>query len=141
MRRLDRVLSRVAERGDPLGADLLIDHLERKLAGEPVPIVVAQQRSGMMQTFKERTIQQVIYDRHIIDGTYVVEIVLPPGWKDDPVDHSPRADAGSNTAFSASTIGPVQRRVWSQARTDPPRPSTTNSLAASNTRGSARRNR
>ncbi len=58
MRRLDRVLSRVAERGDPLGADLLIDHLERKLAGEPDPIVVARQRSGIMQTFKEKTDQQ-----------------------------------------------------------------------------------
>lgn len=58
MRRLDHALSRVAERGDPLGADLLIDHLERKLAGEPDPIVVARQRSGTMQTFKDRTIQQ-----------------------------------------------------------------------------------
>ena len=58
MRRLDHVLSRVAERGDPLGADLLIDHLERKLAGEPDPIVVARQRSGIMQTFKEQTTQQ-----------------------------------------------------------------------------------
>lgn len=57
MRRLDHVLSRVAERGDPLGADLLIDHLERKLAGEPDPIVV-RRRSGIMQTFKEETARQ-----------------------------------------------------------------------------------
>ena len=58
MRRLDQVLSRVAERGDPLGADLLIDQLEHKLAGEPDPIVVARQRSRTMQTYKERTVQR-----------------------------------------------------------------------------------
>ena len=58
MRRLDHVLSRVAERGDALGADLLIDHLERKPAREPDLIVVARQRSGTMQAHNERSIQQ-----------------------------------------------------------------------------------
>ncbi len=58
MRRLDRDLSRVAERGYPLGADLLIDRLERNLAGEPDPIVVDRQRSGIMQTTNERTTRQ-----------------------------------------------------------------------------------
>lgn len=55
MRRLDRVLIRVSERGDPLGAELLIDHLERKLAGEPDSIVVARHGSDIMLTSEEQT--------------------------------------------------------------------------------------
>lgn len=58
MRRLDHELSRLAERGDPLGADLLIDRLEHRLAGDPDPIVVARRRSGIMQTSTERAIQE-----------------------------------------------------------------------------------
>ena len=58
MRRLDHELSRLAERGDPLGADLLIERLEHRLAGEPDPIVVARRRSGIMQTSTERSIQE-----------------------------------------------------------------------------------
>ena len=57
MRRLDQLLNRVAERGDVLGADLLIDHLERELAGEP-PIVVARKRSDIMLTSQEDATRQ-----------------------------------------------------------------------------------
>ena len=41
MSRLDRSLSRLAERGDPIGSDLLLERLERQLTGESSPKVVA----------------------------------------------------------------------------------------------------
>ncbi len=46
----------------------------------------------------------------------------------------------SMTALSACTTDSAFRRVWSQAKTSPPKASLTNAVAALNTRGSARRN-
>ena len=50
------------------------------------------------------------------------------------------AAASSNSGFRAATTAAALRRVWSHASTLPPRPCAAKALAASNTRGSARRN-
>lgn len=41
MQRLDRALIELAERGDAIGPDLMLDRLDRALSAEPEPIVVA----------------------------------------------------------------------------------------------------
>jgi len=41
MSRLDRMLSRLAERGDPIGSDRLLERLDQHLTGESTPDVVA----------------------------------------------------------------------------------------------------
>lgn len=51
MSRLDRALSRLAERGDPIGSDVLIARLERQLTSEPVPgTVTLETRRRAMET-------------------------------------------------------------------------------------------
>lgn len=55
MRRLDQALVELAERGDPIGPDLMADRIDRHLAGETDAVVVAlDPRRTTMQT-RERT--------------------------------------------------------------------------------------
>ena len=56
MSQLDRALGRLAERGDPIGSDLLLDRLERQLTSESVPGVVAlETRRRAMETTPRTT--------------------------------------------------------------------------------------
>jgi hypothetical protein len=54
MRRLNQALDKLAHRREPMGAELLIAHIERHLAGEPDVVVAQQERRGAMVTTKER---------------------------------------------------------------------------------------
>lgn len=59
MSRLDRALSRLAERGDPIGSDLLLERLERRLIGEAAPKVVAlETRREPMSVTTERPVEK-----------------------------------------------------------------------------------
>jgi len=54
MRRLDELLTHAADRGERMGPDRLIEHLQRRLEGEREVVVSGSTRRGTMVTTKER---------------------------------------------------------------------------------------
>ena len=73
-------------------------------------------------------------------GAAATSVLTSVVWARKPLN-SPAAPACANTLFSAAITSGALRRVWSHSSSVPPSACTTNSRAASNTRGSARRKR
>ena len=63
MRRLEELLTHAADRGDRMGPDRLIEHLQRRLEGEREVVVAGSTRRGLMVTTKERPTTSEIPER------------------------------------------------------------------------------
>ena len=63
MRRLDELLTHAADRGERMGPDRLIEHLQRRLEGEREVVVAGSTRRDLMVTTKERPTTSAIPER------------------------------------------------------------------------------
>ena len=128
MQQLDRALIELADRGEAIGPDLMLERLERRLAGEPETVVLAlDSRRTAVQTQERKTIGEsghrksrgpLVAAAAFAGVIAVVGVLLVLGLTGDDSPVPTTTPPAATTAAPQTTVAPVMTVAQGQALMD-----------------------